>query len=115
MKSVELTSLSERELVVKEYDVKRELANVKFRHALGQLEKNSDIKDLRRVLARLKTEVRRREIEAGLPKDELYRRHASTLRASNDVESGETSTSSGTGGGLFASLRRRLTGESESA
>ena len=113
MKRIEVASLDERALVVKEYEIARELAGTRFRHALGQVEKNSDLRALRKARARLKTEIRRREIESGLPQDELYRRNAAALRAVETDSSAETEQSSKSSGGLFANLRRRLIGDSD--
>lgn len=111
MSRADLTALSERELVVQENDVTQRLAGTRLKHALGQLEQNSEIRGLRRERARLLTEMRRREIEAGLPKGALAQRHASALGASASKVSetvGESVQKKPEG--LLASLRRRLTG-----
>jgi len=114
MKRVEVASLDDRDLIVKEYELGRELASTRFRHALGQFENSSEIRVLRRGRARLKTEVRRREIENGLTKDELYQRHASALRSldSEGADSAAASDADG-GGGILGKLRRRLGGSDE--
>lgn len=45
-------------------DAKRELFNLRFQLATGQLENTARLKEVRKDIARLKTEVRAREIEA---------------------------------------------------
>lgn len=108
MSQVDLTSLSERELVVQGHEVSQELAGTRLRNALGQLERNSEIRGLRRRRAQILTEVRRRELEEGLPKGTLMQRHASAVPASESSPVGEASQKKPEG--LLAGLRRRLTG-----
>jgi large subunit ribosomal protein L29 len=45
-------------------EAKQELFNLRFRHATGALENNAALGRTRREIARLKTELRAREIEA---------------------------------------------------
>ena len=55
MKAREIRDLSEEELVQKEKDLTEELFNLRFQHALGQLENMMRITHVRRDLARVKT------------------------------------------------------------
>jgi large subunit ribosomal protein L29 len=55
MKAREIRDLTEEELVQKEKDLTEELFNLRFQHALGQLENMTRITHVRRDLARVKT------------------------------------------------------------
>lgn len=63
MKAKELRELSREELVQKERDLAEELFNLKFQHALGQLENTMRIQQVRRDMARAKTILRERPSE----------------------------------------------------
>ena len=54
--------MNDSDLQAKLKDLKVELFNLRFQLANGQLEKPSRLKDLRREVARLKTELREREL-----------------------------------------------------
>lgn len=60
MKAKELRELSREELLQKERDLAEELFNLKFQHALGQLENTMRIQQVRRDMARAKTILRER-------------------------------------------------------
>ena len=62
MKSEEIRKLSNEEIISKIKADKEELFNLRFQLANGQLEKLSRLKDLRREVARLKTELKEREL-----------------------------------------------------
>jgi ribosomal protein L29 len=62
MKAEEIKKLSNEEIISKIKADKEELFNLRFQLANGQLEKPSCLKDLRREVARLKTELREREL-----------------------------------------------------
>jgi large subunit ribosomal protein L29 len=64
----EQTEMSDAELVNELGDGKRELFNLRFQLATGQLENTARIKQVKRNVARVKTEIRAREIAAA---DEL--------------------------------------------
>jgi large subunit ribosomal protein L29 len=55
MKVREIRDLTQEELVQKEKDLTEELFNLRFQHALGQLENIMRITHVRRDLARIKT------------------------------------------------------------
>ena len=56
--------MSESDLEQKLKDARVELFNLRFQLATGQLDNQGRIKDVKRDIARLHTEVRSREIEA---------------------------------------------------
>jgi len=64
MKAIEIREMSESDLEQKLKDVRVELFNLRFQLATGQLDNPGRIKDVKRDIARLHTEVRSREIEA---------------------------------------------------
>lgn len=51
------------------------LVRARFQKNAGKLENTASLGDMRKGLARLRTEVRRRELAAGLPKDALISAH----------------------------------------
>lgn len=57
-----LTDLSDGELDQKLAETREELFNLRFRRATGQLENGASIHGARRQVARIMTELRRREI-----------------------------------------------------
>ena len=63
-KKEDLSDKSNASLVNGLADNKRELFNLRFQLATGQLENSGRIKEVRRDTARLKTEIRAREIAA---------------------------------------------------
>ena len=63
MKVNEIRKLSTEEILTKINESKEELFNLRFQQATGNLEKPSQIKELRHQIARLKTVLREREIE----------------------------------------------------
>lgn len=62
MKVNEARDLTTEELVDKVGDLKRELFNLRFQMATGQLDNPMRIKEVRRNIARAKTVLREREL-----------------------------------------------------
>ena len=62
MKNNDLRNLSTEELNKKLAESKEELFNLRFSQATGNLEKPSRIKELRKLVARMKTIIREREL-----------------------------------------------------
>jgi len=62
LKNNELRNLSTEELNKKISEYKEELFNLRFSQATGNLEKPSRIKELRKLVARMKTIIREREL-----------------------------------------------------
>ncbi|HOK38830.1 MAG TPA: 50S ribosomal protein L29 [Bacteroidales bacterium] len=63
MKYKEIQGLSTKEILERIETEKFNLNKLKINHAVSPLENPQRIKELRRFIARLKTELRRREIE----------------------------------------------------
>ena len=63
MKAKEFKDLSTTELVQKEKGFKKELFDLNFQRKVGQIEKPSHFRSLKRDIARILTVIREREIE----------------------------------------------------
>ena len=61
MSNKELRELSKEEMIKKMAEYKEELFNLRMNQASGNLEKPSRIKELRKLVARMKTIMRERE------------------------------------------------------
>jgi large subunit ribosomal protein L29 len=59
-----LRDLTDSDLVTRLADTKQELFNLRFQHVTGQLDSSTRLRDLRREVARVRTELRAREIAA---------------------------------------------------
>ena len=66
MKAKDIQGMTNDELAAKLADLKEELFNLHFRHATGQLENPNVIATTRKDIARIKTEIRAREIKASV-------------------------------------------------
>jgi ribosomal protein L29 len=75
MSTVNLSELSDEQLVHSELNSQRELAAHQLRHATGKLENNSLLGKTRRAIARAQGEIRRREIAAKLANGSLRATH----------------------------------------
>ena len=64
MKAKEIREMTNEELVSKLDSLKEELFNLRFRHATGQLENPCVLSTVKKDIARVKTEIREREIKA---------------------------------------------------
>ena len=62
MKMVEIRKLTTEDLNKKLDEIKKELFNLKFASATGNLEKPHRIKELRHEVAKIKTVIREREL-----------------------------------------------------
>lgn len=62
MTNKEIRELSNEEILSKIEDAKEELFNLRFKQATGSLEKPSRITELRKLVARMKTILREREL-----------------------------------------------------
>ena len=63
MKNREIRELTNEEILKKIDEYKEELFNLRFSQATGNLEKPSRIKELRKLVARMKTILRERELK----------------------------------------------------
>ena len=64
MKAAEIRDLSEAELGEKLKDLKADLFNLRFQHAINQLDNPLRLNIVRKDIARVKTVIRQREIAA---------------------------------------------------
>ncbi|MCQ2279416.1 MAG: 50S ribosomal protein L29 [Bacteroidales bacterium] len=64
MKHQVITDLSTPDMVERLKEEQERLTKMKLSHAISPLENPQSIKEQRRTIARLKTELRRRELEA---------------------------------------------------
>ena len=62
MKASKLRELSEDELIVRLRDTRKELFNLRFQHATGQLENTARLKAVKSDIARMYTVLREREL-----------------------------------------------------
>lgn len=63
MSNKDIRELTSEEILVKIDEYKEELFNLRFSQATGNLEKPSRIRELRKLVARMKTILRERELE----------------------------------------------------
>lgn len=63
MKTAELRDLSVEELGSKLTDLKQELFNLRFQHAINQLDNPLRLKVVRKDIARVKTIIREKELK----------------------------------------------------
>ncbi|WP_347157134.1 50S ribosomal protein L29 [Pontibacter chitinilyticus] len=64
MKNSEIKALSAEELAEKLNTERSSMQTLRFAHAISPLENPMKLRETKRLIARLNTEVRRREIEA---------------------------------------------------
>jgi len=64
MKASEIRELSEQELDAKLKDLKSELFNLRFQHAINQLENPMRLHVVKKDIARVKTVIKQRELAA---------------------------------------------------
>ena len=64
MKAVEIRELTNEELSAKLAELKAQLFNLRFQHAINQLDNPLKIKDVKRDIARVKTVMRESELKS---------------------------------------------------
>ena len=64
MRTKELHELTVDELNTKLKELKEELFNLRFRHAIGQFENPASLKTCKKDIAKIKTILRERELKA---------------------------------------------------
>ncbi|MEG1181852.1 MAG: 50S ribosomal protein L29 [Oscillospiraceae bacterium] len=64
MKATDFRKMSEKELLEKLTDLKSELFNLRFQHAINQLDNPGKIKEVKRDIARVKTIMRAVETDS---------------------------------------------------
>lgn len=73
--------LSDEQIVHQMLQAERDLVANRFKHKTNALENTSTLRVLRRDIARLRTEARRREIAGSMAKGSLVSTHARTFSA----------------------------------
>ena len=66
MKAQDIHGMTNDELQVKLAELKDELFNLRFRHAVNELENPNVINSTKKDITRIKTEIRAREIKANV-------------------------------------------------
>ena len=66
MKAQDIHGMTSDELQVKLAELKDELFNLRFRHAVNELENPNVINSTKKDIARIKTEIRARELKANV-------------------------------------------------
>ena len=64
MKASEIRELSDKELGEKQRDLKAELFNLRFQHAINQLDNPKRLSDVKKDIARVKTQIRANELKS---------------------------------------------------
>ena len=64
MKACEIRELSDKELGEKLRDLKAELFNLRFQHAINQLDNPKRLSDVKKDIARVKTQIRANELKS---------------------------------------------------
>lgn len=101
----EFTGMDDSALVRTLAEKQRELVQGRFALSMNRLENTASLRTVRRDIARINGELRRREISEGLPKDSLLAKHRVDLRTLASASSESAS------GGLLADLDERLDSE----
>lgn len=112
MNTKTMRDLEDSALVQRDWELSQEISTARIQLALGQLEQNSEIRRVRKDRARVKTELRRREIEGGLRQGALVERYAGSIDT-GAVSGSSDSAGSESKGGFFASLRSRFSSNSD--
>jgi large subunit ribosomal protein L29 len=101
-----LNDLSDEQLVHKMLGIERNLVASRFAHAQNQLENTASLRVLRKDIARIQTETRKREVQGGLPKDGLLAIHRTTFKADGVGTDGGSES-----GGFLQGIVDKLTGD----
>ena len=64
MKASEIRELSDKELGETLRDLKAELFNLRFQHAINQLDNPKRLSDVKKDIARVKTQIRANELKS---------------------------------------------------
>lgn len=103
----QMAEYTDEQLAQQVLEAERQLVSLKFQHAMSALENTAQLGQVRKSIARLKTEARRREREQGLPKDTLVKQHAKTLAKSEGEQVEQVEAS----GGFLSGIVDKLTGK----
>ncbi|MBN2798524.1 MAG: 50S ribosomal protein L29 [Deltaproteobacteria bacterium] len=75
MKAAELQGLGDAELVHMALDLEHKLVEARFAHSLNKLENTAKLAVFRKDIARIRTELRTRELAQSLGQDAIFRAH----------------------------------------
>jgi ribosomal protein L29 len=90
MAQEDFAALDDATLVAKLEQQHHDLVRAQFAHSMGRLENTSKLGGMRDNVARIETELRRREIASGLAKNSLRGKHRAGVRGTG-VASEESS------------------------
>jgi ribosomal protein L29 len=107
MAGAHLKEMSDEALTHRMFDIERELVSARFKHSLGELENTAELRVLRREIARIQGEARRREVEREMPKGSLVQTHRTTYGGS---ASGSDSEQAPERGGFLKGIVDKLAG-----
>lgn len=97
------TDIADADLVRTLAEKQHALVTARFAHSMSRLENTSTLRVIRRDIARLKTELRKRELAAGLGRDALLAQHAVAPEVARGGSSEE-----GASGGFLAGVVDKL-------
>ena len=69
MRAVEIRDMTIEELMEKEKDLREELFNLRFQKAVGQLSNPARLRNLRKDIARIKTVIKEKSLQASGRRD----------------------------------------------
>ncbi len=102
-----LNEKSDVELIHQLLDDERALIGARMRQSMNQLENTANLKVLRRGIARMHTEARRRELEQGVSKDSLLHEHRQSYSAAAVADDAEGTDK----GGFLSGIVDKLSGQ----
>lgn len=97
------TELSDQDLVTKLAQTQRDLVAARFKHSTNQLENTATLRELRRDIAKIKTEASRRESAQGLAKNALFAKFKPESASSEDAPAAA-------GGGFLQGIVDKISG-----
>lgn len=86
----DILALDDAALVARLEQQHHDLVRAQFAHSMGRLENTSSLGGMRDLVARIETELRRREIAAGLPKNALRSKHRVSVRGTGAAAEGSS-------------------------
>jgi len=108
MTGAEIKALSTPELVSAVKAAEREMVGLRFKLSMSKLENTAEIRNLRKRVARIRTEIRTREIAGTLPKDHLFEEHRPVAA---EAASPAAAPQAPVKGGFLQGIVDRLTGK----
>lgn len=102
----QINDLQDSDLIHTLLASERELIQARMQHSMNQLENTAQLSVLRKNIARMHSEARRREIAQGLNKDTLLHTHRRTFA----VDGAEATGTDAEKGGFLAGVVDKLTG-----